>query len=115
MASFFAAHKKGWIAFVVLLVFAVLLVRYLDRVPKRHYCDFRVYHHAAQDFLAGKDLYFRESMDITPFKYSPFFALLVAPLGFLPIKAAAAVFFASFESNALTGQSLNVSHGWSMQ
>jgi 3-hydroxybutyrate dehydrogenase len=29
--------------------------------------------------------------------------------------AAAAVFFASFGSNALTGQSLVVSHGWSMQ
>ncbi|HME38874.1 MAG TPA: 3-hydroxybutyrate dehydrogenase [Steroidobacteraceae bacterium] len=29
--------------------------------------------------------------------------------------AAAALFFASFESNALTGQSLVVSHGWSMQ
>jgi 3-hydroxybutyrate dehydrogenase len=29
--------------------------------------------------------------------------------------AAAALFFASFESNALTGQSLIVSHGWSMQ
>jgi 3-hydroxybutyrate dehydrogenase len=29
--------------------------------------------------------------------------------------AAAAVFFASFESNALTGQSLVVSHGWSME
>jgi 3-hydroxybutyrate dehydrogenase len=29
--------------------------------------------------------------------------------------AAAALFFASFESNALTGQSLTVSHGWSMQ
>jgi 3-hydroxybutyrate dehydrogenase len=29
--------------------------------------------------------------------------------------AEAALFFASFESNALTGQSLNVSHGWSMQ
>ena len=29
--------------------------------------------------------------------------------------AAAAVFFASFESNALTGQSLVVSHGWFMQ
>jgi 3-hydroxybutyrate dehydrogenase len=28
--------------------------------------------------------------------------------------AAAALFFASFESNALTGQSLTVSHGWSM-
>lgn len=29
--------------------------------------------------------------------------------------ANAALFFASFESNALTGQSLNVSHGWCMQ
>jgi 3-hydroxybutyrate dehydrogenase len=29
--------------------------------------------------------------------------------------AAAAVFFASFGSNALTGQSLVVSHGWFMQ
>lgn len=29
--------------------------------------------------------------------------------------AAAALFFASFQSNALTGQSLTVSHGWSMQ
>ena len=28
--------------------------------------------------------------------------------------AAAALFFASFDSNALTGQSLTVSHGWSM-
>jgi 3-hydroxybutyrate dehydrogenase len=29
--------------------------------------------------------------------------------------AEAALFFASFESNALTGQSLVVSHGWYMQ
>ena len=29
--------------------------------------------------------------------------------------AEAAVFFAGFSSNALTGQSLIVSHGWSMQ
>jgi len=29
--------------------------------------------------------------------------------------AAAAVFFASFDSLALTGQSLVVSHGWFMQ
>ena len=29
--------------------------------------------------------------------------------------AEAALFFASFESNALTGQSLVVSHGWHMQ
>jgi 3-hydroxybutyrate dehydrogenase len=29
--------------------------------------------------------------------------------------AGAALFFAAFESNALTGQSLVVSHGWFMQ
>ena len=29
--------------------------------------------------------------------------------------AQSALFFAAFESNALTGQSLVVSHGWSMQ
>jgi 3-hydroxybutyrate dehydrogenase len=29
--------------------------------------------------------------------------------------AEAALFFAAFESNALTGQSLIVSHGWFMQ
>jgi 3-hydroxybutyrate dehydrogenase len=29
--------------------------------------------------------------------------------------AEAAVFFASFKTNALTGQSMIVSHGWSMQ
>jgi 3-hydroxybutyrate dehydrogenase len=29
--------------------------------------------------------------------------------------AEAAVFFAGFKTNALTGQSLTVSHGWSMQ
>ena len=29
--------------------------------------------------------------------------------------AQAALFFAAFESNALTGQSLIVSHGWNMQ
>ena len=29
--------------------------------------------------------------------------------------AEATLFFASFESNALTGQSLTISHGWSMQ
>jgi 3-hydroxybutyrate dehydrogenase len=29
--------------------------------------------------------------------------------------AEAALFFAAFESNALTGQSLVVSHGWFMQ
>lgn len=90
---FMVVGKKWLIGLLVAAVFAGLLIRYLDRVPKRHYCDFRVYHHAAQDILAGKDIYFRETMEITPFKYSPFFAFLFVPLGMLPIKLAAAAFF----------------------
>ena len=63
-------------------------------MPKRHYCDFRVYHHAAQRFLAKQELYVQDSPAITPFKYSPFFAFAFSPLGLLPIHAAAGVFFA---------------------
>lgn len=71
-----------------------MLGRYLQRVPKRHYCDFRVYHHTAQVYLERGDIYADYTPEgITPFKYSPFFALLVSPLGLLPIKPAAAVFF----------------------
>lgn len=70
-----------------------MLGRYLNRVPKRHYCDFRVYHHTAQVFLSGKDIYVQDSVNITPFKYSPFFAFLTSPLGVVPIKPAAAAFF----------------------
>ncbi len=73
--------------------FGCMLGRYLDREPKRHYCDFRVYYKAAQDFAIGKNIYFRETEEVTPFKYSPFFALVAAPLSFLPIKAASAVFW----------------------
>ena len=75
------------------IVFSGLLVRYLDRVPDRHYCDFRVYYKAGQDFIRGKNIYFRETQETTPFKYSPFFAFVFAPLSLLPIKASAAVFF----------------------
>ena len=71
-----------------------MLGRYLQRVPKRHYCDFRVYHHTARVFLDRKDIYADyDEQGITPFKYSPFFAFLVSPLGLLPIKGAAGVFF----------------------
>jgi hypothetical protein len=52
-----------------------------------------VYHHTAQVFLERQDIYADDSKEITPFKYSPFFAFLTSPLGFLPIKAAAGVFF----------------------
>ena len=87
-------HVKGIVLFsLAALVCAGMLARYLERVPKRHYCDFRVYHHAAQVFLQRGDIYTQDDPEITPFKYSPFFAFLVSPLGLLPIKDAAGLFF----------------------
>ncbi|MEI7998926.1 MAG: glycosyltransferase family 87 protein [Candidatus Omnitrophota bacterium] len=79
---------------IAVVVFSGLLARYLDRVPKRHYCDFRVYYKAGGDILQGKDIYLRDKEEVTPYKYSPFFAFVFAPLSMLPIKGAAAVFFA---------------------
>jgi len=76
-----------------ILFYAGMLFRYLERVPQRHYCDFRVYYHAAQVFLSKQDIYFRDLESVTPFKYSPFFAFIMSPIGLLPIKAAAALFF----------------------
>jgi hypothetical protein len=87
--------KKTGIVLACLLglLCAGMLARYLPRAAKRDFCDFRVYHHAAKTFLARQDIYANGAKEITPFKYSPFFALLFSPLGLLSVKAAAAVFF----------------------
>jgi hypothetical protein len=71
-----------------------VLANYLYRIPKRHYCDFRVYYKAGQDMLQGKNIYVRENEDVTPFKYSPFFAFVFSPLSLLQIQLAASVFLA---------------------
>ena len=86
-------NKRILLSILIVLFFSCMLSRYLQRVPQRHYCDFRVYHHVAKDFLAGKDIYYRDTEAITPFKYSPFFAFVINPIGLLPIKVAAALFF----------------------
>ena len=89
-----ALKKNLIVTIAVFAVFSGLLLRYLDRVPPRHYCDFRVYHHTALKVLKGQDIYFRDTLAVTPFKYSPFFAFCFAPFGLLPIKLAASFFFA---------------------
>ncbi len=88
------ALQRNWVLLLIgFIVCTGFLVNYLDRVPKRHYCDYRVYYKAGQDILKGKNIYIRESEGVTPFKYSPFFAFAFVPLSLLPIKASAAVFF----------------------
>jgi hypothetical protein len=87
--------RKKYVFFIItILIFSILLVRYLQRVPRRHYCDFRVYHHTAEKFLARQDIYKEDAVVEIPFKYSPSFAFATSPIGLLPIKAAAGVFFA---------------------
>jgi hypothetical protein len=68
-------------------------IRYSQRAPRRHYADFRVYHATAERFLQKKDIYDRPDMEITPFKYSPMFALLVSPLGLVSRHTASLIFF----------------------
>lgn len=84
--------KVTLIVFFIILL-SVMLVRYEKRATKRHYCDFRVYYHTAQTFLNKGDIYFRDKEEVTPFKYSPFFAFLSCPLGLFPVKHAAMLFF----------------------
>ncbi|MFA6281665.1 MAG: glycosyltransferase family 87 protein, partial [Candidatus Omnitrophota bacterium] len=78
---------------LIVIVFIALFFRYMHRAPKRHYCDFRVYHATAQRFAAKEDIYSRPDESITPFKYSPTFALITSPLSLVPIKPASLIFF----------------------
>ncbi len=84
---------RSWTAALFVVAFLVMFVRYSERAPKRHYSDFRVYYATAERFLAGGDIYRPEGDDITPFKYSPTFALLTSPLALVPEKTASLVFF----------------------
>ena len=86
-------NRKTLFWILILAFFVILFVRYYGRGPSRHYSDFRVYHTTAGRFLRGEDIYDTSDPGVTPFKYSPFFALLTSPLGFLPIHEASLVFF----------------------
>ncbi len=85
-------NQKRIIIIVLVLVSLILCVRYSNRAPKRHYADFRVYHHTAQQFLNKQNIYIRTDEAITPYKYSPAFAFLISPLGFLSRHHASMVF-----------------------
>lgn len=77
---------------VLILVSLILCVRYHARAPKRNYADFRVYHHTAIQFLNKQNIYERVDQAITPYKYSPAFALAISPLGLLSRHHASIVF-----------------------
>lgn len=86
--------KRRLIIFGILtIIFIALFFRYAHRAPKRNYCDFRVYYSTAQRFLAKENIYSRPDESITPFKYSPVFALITSPLAIVTQKQASLIFF----------------------
>ena len=85
--------KKLMIVVIMALIFVGLFVRYGDRAPKRHYSDFRVYYATGQRFLAKSDVYARPDESITPYKYSPTFAMIVSPLALVSQNTASLIFF----------------------
>ncbi|MDD5584078.1 MAG: glycosyltransferase family 87 protein [Candidatus Omnitrophica bacterium] len=105
------------VVFLLTGMFCGLLSNYTRRAPKRNFSDFRVYHATAQRFIAQEDIYSRPDEAITPFKYSPAFAFVTAPLGFFSIKTASLIFFTLnfiamlvifvFSRKLITGNSLS--------
>ena len=87
------AKRKIILSSLVLIVFVLLFIRYSYRAPKRHYSDFRVYYATAERFTAKEDIYSRPDESITPYKYSPMFAMLVSPLAKFDQKTASLIFF----------------------
>jgi len=85
--------RRYIVSIIIATIFIGMFVRYLYRAPKRHYCDFRVYYATAQRFIDKEDIYARPDESITPFKYSPMFAMLVSSLSFFSQKAASLIFF----------------------
>jgi hypothetical protein len=86
-------NRRLAVFLIIAAVFAGLFLRYLGRAPKRHYCDFRVYYATAGKFIAREDIYARPDESITPYKYSPMFAMLISPLSFFSRKTASLIFF----------------------
>ncbi|UCD54847.1 MAG: DUF2029 domain-containing protein [Candidatus Omnitrophota bacterium] len=86
-------NRRFIIFIIIATVFVALFLRYLYRAPKRHYSDFRVYHATGRRFIERQNIYERPDQSITPFKYSPICAMLMAPLSFFSRKTASLVFF----------------------
>jgi len=86
-------NKKWIIAAVIVCAFIGNFIRYSNRAPKRHYCDFRVYYATGERLLYKQDIYSRPDQKITPYKYSPAFAFFMTPLSLTSQHTASLIFF----------------------
>lgn len=88
------SRRKLIFLIVLALVFTGMAMRYSHRAAKRNYCDFRVYHTTAVRFAEKSDIYRDKEGTLTPFKYSPMFAMLISPMALVDIHTACLLFFA---------------------
>ena len=86
-------RRKLSITVLILAIFLGLFIQYQFRAPKRNFSDYRVYYDTGKNILNGRDIYMRHSNEITPFKYSPFFAVLISPLSLVDQRTSASLFF----------------------
>jgi len=85
----------------IILLFGLffgLFMHYQSRwAPKKGFSDYRVYYKAGRDILEGKNIYKNidtlEKEGITPFKYSPLFALSMVFLSSFSLNVSASLFF----------------------
>src|SRR4030043_2347670 len=85
--------RKTIVSFLLIGTFLGLFIHYQYRAPQRHFCDYRVYYATGKRILQGQDIYTRSKEEITPFKYSPLFALFMAPLAIFSERTSANLFF----------------------
>ncbi|MCK5180739.1 MAG: DUF2029 domain-containing protein, partial [Candidatus Omnitrophica bacterium] len=86
-------NRQLIVAVIFFAVFAGNLVRYSQRAPRRHYSDWRVYYATGERFIDKEDIYSRPNEEITPFMYSPTFAMFFSLLSLIPKHPASLVFF----------------------
>jgi Gpi18-like mannosyltransferase len=76
-------NKKNYFKIALYVVLAVVVIGFFRNTLRRGMNDFNVVHRAGTRILHKENLYnFQDGHYL--YKYSPFFALLVAPIGLLP-------------------------------
>jgi Gpi18-like mannosyltransferase len=75
--------NKNYFKIALYVILAIVIIGFLRNTLRRGMNDFNVVHRAGTRFLHKVNLYnFQDGHYL--YKYSPFFALLVAPIGLLP-------------------------------
>ncbi|MCK4385756.1 MAG: DUF2029 domain-containing protein [candidate division Zixibacteria bacterium] len=80
-------QKKNYFKIALYVILAIVIIGFLRNTSRLGMNDFDVVHRAATRVLHTENLYNFEDGHYL-YKYSPFFALLVAPIGLLPLSYA---------------------------